>query len=94
MTAPEIRIRTWAKGTDEDRRHGLLGYLSVFYGALVLDGITVRRTADNRLTLSFPERRDRQGRRHPYFRPVDEEARRAIEKAVFGAAAVAEAVDA
>ena len=93
MADHDVRIRSWLKGTDADARSGLLAYLSVFYGQLVLDGLTVRRTAGGRLTLSFPERRDRQGRRHPYIRPVDDDARRAIEKAVFGAAAVAEAVD-
>ena len=87
-----IRVRTWVRGSDEDIRSGLLGYLSIFYGDLVLDGLTVRRTADGRLTLSFPERRDARGRRHPYFRPLDDDARQRIEQAVFGEATVAEGV--
>lgn len=89
MEAPDIRIRTWIRGTDDDQRSGLLGYLSIFYGAVVIDGITVRRTVEGRIALSFPERRDGQGRRHPVVRPIDDAARRAIEAAVFGQATLA-----
>jgi DNA-binding cell septation regulator SpoVG len=89
----DIRIRTWIRGTPEDERAGLLGYLSVFYGALVIDGVTVRRTEAGKLTLSFPERRDGRGRRHNVVRPIDDEARRAIEAAVFAQATVAREVE-
>jgi hypothetical protein len=89
----EIRIRTWVRGTDEDARTGLLGFLSLHYGVLIVDGVTVRRTAEGRLALSFPERRDGKGRRHPVVRPVDDAARRAIEAAVFGQATLASEVD-
>lgn len=90
MMTPDLRIRTWVRGTADDERAGLLGYLSVHVGDLLLDGLTVRRTAQGRLTLAFPERRDRQGRRHPYFRPVDDAARQRFERAVFAAARVQE----
>jgi hypothetical protein len=60
----------------------LLGYLAVSYGALLLDGITLRRTAEGRFALSFPARTDRAGRRHAYVRPADDEARRAIENTI------------
>ena len=89
----EVRLRTWTRASDGDIRSGLLGFVSVFFGDVVVDGITVRKTAEGRLTLSFPERRDRLGRRHPIVRPIDNKARLAIEKAVFGAATVAEAVE-
>ena len=85
----DIRLRTWVRGNDGDVRSGLLGYVSVFYGDLILDGITVRRTAEGRMTLSFPQRRDGRGRSHPLFRPIDDDARLRIEKAIFGAAALA-----
>ena len=49
-----IRICSWVRGTDEDVRAGLLGYVSVLVGNLVIDSITVRRTADGRIVLSFP----------------------------------------
>jgi len=80
VVGPEVRIRSWVRGNADDERAGLLGYLSVFYGALILDGITLRRTAEGRLTLSFPARTDRSGNRHAYFRPVDDEARQQIER--------------
>jgi hypothetical protein len=82
MAAREIRIRSWVRGTADEERSGLLGYLSIFYGDLVLDGITLRRTADGNLTLSFPARTDRSGNRHAYFRPVDDAARRRIEREI------------
>lgn len=65
-----------------DRRRGLLGYVRcVLNGSVVLDGITVRRTLDGRLTLSFPRGR---GQRPP-VRPLDDEARRALERGILGA---------
>lgn len=82
MATPEIRVRTWVRGSDDDIRNGLLGFLSVTYGSLVLDGITLRRTADGRLALSFPARTDRSGKRHSFIRPADDAARRAIEREI------------
>ena len=79
MPEVEIRIRTWVRATDAEIRSGLLGYLSVEYGDLILDGIVVRRTADGRFALSFPARTDGAGRRHSYIRPIDDQARRGIE---------------
>ena len=89
----DIRLRTWVRGSDKDIRSGLLGFVSVFYGDLVLDGITVRRTAEGRLTLSFPQRRDGRGRSHPLFRPIDDAARVRIEKAIFDAATIAQGAE-
>lgn len=86
MDRSEIRIRTWTRGSEEDERRGMLGFLSLDFGDLVLDGLVIRRTLEGRLTIAWPERRDRSGRGHPIVRPRDDEARRRIEKAVFGAA--------
>ena len=86
MSSPDIRVRSWVRGSDADVRTGLLGFVSVYYGDVVLDGLTVRQTADGRLTLSFPERRDRRGGRHPYIRPIDDAARQRIERAIFASA--------
>lgn len=62
---------------------GMLGFLTcVVAGVVRLDGIALRRTLSGRLILSFPERKDRAGRSHPYIRPVDEEVRRALEATV------------
>jgi len=67
-----------------DRSTGLLAYLQVeLECGLVLDGITLRRTRLGALTLSFPERRNRAGLRHPIIRPSDGHTRRRIERAVF-----------
>ena len=82
MDDREVRVRSWVRGTDDEVRTGLLGYLSVIYHDLVLDGVTLRQTADRRFALSFPAKTDRGGRRHPYFRPVDDDARRAIEREI------------
>ena len=80
---PDIRIRTWVRGTAAEESAGLLGYLSVTYGSLVLDGIVLRRTAAGRFALSFPARTDRAGRRHAIVRPADDAARCAIEEELF-----------
>ena len=67
-------------------RQGLLGYITcVFAGTLLLDGITLRLTAAGRPTLSFPVRRDGRGKQHPYFRPLNTDARKTIEAAIFRA---------
>ena len=84
MPVPEVRIRSWIRGTDGEIRTGLLGYLSFEYGALVVDGVTLRRKSDGSLGLSWPARTDRAGRRHPIVRPVDDDVRRAIEREVLG----------
>jgi hypothetical protein len=71
-----------------DQRRGLLGWCSCRYGSLILDGISLRRTLDGRLCLSFPARTDRKGRQHPIVRPVDDASRAAFEAAVFDALAL------
>jgi hypothetical protein len=82
MSVPELLIESWTTASDSEVRSGLLGYLSIRYGPLLLDGITLRRTAEGRLALSFPARTDRAGRRHSYIRPVDAAARAQIEAVV------------
>ena len=70
----------------EQVRTGLLGFVSfTIAGILRVDGVTARRTLDGRLTLSWPERRDRAGIAHPILRPVNDGARRILEAAVFDA---------
>lgn len=70
-----------------DAAEGLEGWVSFRYGDLLLDGIALRRTREGRWRLSFPERRDRHGRAYPYVRPLDAEARRALEAQVLEAIA-------
>jgi DNA-binding cell septation regulator SpoVG len=85
MRKPELRVRSFVRASEDDVRAGLLGYVSASYGTLLLDGITVRRTGDGRVVLSFPARTDGAGRRHPIVRPIDEEARQQIEREILKA---------
>lgn len=82
---PRISHVVFSAAPERDVHTGLLGWASFTLGDLHLDGVAVRRTRDGRLTLSFPERRDARGGRHPIVRPLDDAARRAIEEAVFRA---------
>lgn len=79
MADHEVRLRTWVKASEAEIRTGLCGYVSVFYGDLVLDGIVLRKANDGRFVLSFPARTDRAGRKHSYIRPANDEVRKAIE---------------
>ena len=83
MADVPIRIRTWVRGTADDERAGLMGWLSIFYGDVVIDGIAVRRTAAGRMALGFPERVSKRGERHSIVFPINAEARREIEAEVF-----------
>ena len=80
MTAVHDLVLTRA-GKNEAQR-GLLGYLACRVGALHLDGLTLRRTRRGRLTVSFPCRRDRHGRKHYLVRPADPGVEAAILAAV------------
>lgn len=82
MIRPDVRVRSWVRASDDDIRTGLLGFISVEYGSLILDSIVLRRTTEGRYALSFPARTDRSGRRHAYVRPIDDDARRAIEREI------------
>lgn len=76
----------FSAATPEEKETGLLGWCSYLMGGTVqIDGVAVRRTADGRRALSFPARRDGQGRQHAYVKPLDDQARREIEAAVFSA---------
>lgn len=68
--------------SDADADRGLLAFVRLDLGPVQLDGITLRRTLDGRLTLAWPERTDRAGRRHALIRPIDDAARRELEHAV------------
>lgn len=82
---PAITGITFTPAAEFHRERGLLGFIRcVVDGALVLDSIALRRTLDHRLTLSFPEREDGVGRRHPIVRPIDDGARLQIEAAIIG----------
>ena len=85
----EVRLMP---GRPRDRDAGLLGWVSCTVGAtLRLDGLALRRTREGRLALSFPCRRDRQGRKHPLVRPLDDAARVSIERQILAALRLEEA---
>ena len=71
------------------QERGLLGWLSLEIGPLLLDGVALRQTRRGRPTLSFPVRRDRAGRDHAIVRPIDRTARAAIEREVLAALGLA-----
>ena len=77
-------IRLTAAGPDLQKT-GLLGWVTcTINGCLRLDGITLRRTAAGRLTLSFPARKDRSGVIHPFLKPLDDATRVEIERQILG----------
>ncbi len=85
-TANELSVSSvqFTPASTRDVQKGLLGFVSlVIDGCLRLDGIALRSTLDGKRALSFPARRDRQGRDHPIMRPIDSPSRLAIEKQIF-----------
>lgn len=83
MPDPAVRIRTWTRASADDASTGLLGWISVEYGDLVIDNITLRRTNTGRFALAFPSRTAKNGLKHAIVRPVDDEARIEIERVIF-----------
>jgi len=66
-----------------EQERGLLAYVALTLpGDLRLDGLTLRRTTDGRLTVSIPDRRTPSGERRPILRPLTPAARAEFEAAV------------
>ena len=87
MMRPDLHVTgvQFVAADGHDRKAGLLGWIScVVNGALVLDGIALRRTRNGRLRLSYPARRDRSGILHHHIKPRDDATRRDLERQVFG----------
>lgn len=80
LSTPDVTAVCYTPATPREQRTGLLGYVQLHYGDLVLDGLTLRRTASGRLSVSYPSRRDRQGGHHPYFAPADAAKRAEFER--------------
>ena len=86
-----IRVISSSPASISQRARGLLGWLVIEVDGLFrVDGTTLRRTRDGRLTLSFPVRHDSTGRQHSIVRPTDAAARREIESQVFAALGLSE----
>ena len=88
--ALRLRDIRFTRASERDLRGGLVAYVSAALGPLRIDGITVRRTLDGRLVLSYPSRRDSRGREHPIIRPIGEAARREFECQIFEALGIRE----
>ena len=72
----------------KDSATGLLAFVSFKIGdVLFVDGVTVRRTLENKITLSWPCRTDGAGRRHPILKPLDDRARQQLERRILKALA-------
>lgn len=75
----------------EQVERGMLGHIAfVLNDTLRLDGITLRRTREGKPVLSFPCRRDRAGRDHPFVRPLSNDSRAMIEQHVFAELGIGE----
>jgi DNA-binding cell septation regulator SpoVG len=79
MADSKIRLRTWVRASASDQREGLLGWLGIEFGSLLIDNITLRRLAAGGYGLAFPKRTARDGTKYSIVRPIDDDARRAIE---------------
>ncbi len=82
---PQVTVTRLTPAPPSEKARGLLAYMTITLGAVHVDGVTLRRTADGRRYLAFPERIDRSGQRRPLVWPLDAATRIAIEAAVFRA---------
>jgi hypothetical protein len=82
-TKPTITRIRFRPASHRDVLAGLLGWLKFEHGDFLVEGVTVRRTREGKLALSFPRHLDRDGRERYPVRPISDRARRAIEKQVF-----------
>lgn len=76
----EVRIRMADRAGD-----GLIAWAScVINGCLFLNNIAIRRGADGELLLTFPAKRSRRDVKYFYFRPINAEAKEALDRAILG----------
>ena len=80
-------------GSWRDVQTGLLGWVTfVVDGTLRVDGVALRRTRDGRFSLSFPVAKYTAEAEYYVIRPVDAESRREVERQIFEALGLKEAV--
>jgi len=85
-TSLRVTLVAFMSGSVYDQEAGLLGWITIDVGGLVLlHGITLRRSRLGTLSLSFPKRKGSRGVRYPVSEPLDDDARREIERQVFAA---------
>lgn len=79
-----IHIASFTPAPPLDIADGLLGWLDIEVGGLVvIHGVALRRSRRGGLALSWPAKDDSQGNRRAIVRPLDDQARVAIERQVF-----------
>ena len=79
-----VRDIRFAEASFRLKGRGVWGWVSCDYGALRLDGLTIRRANEGGYSIGFPRHIDSNGVAHSYFRPLDQPARDAIEAQVIG----------
>lgn len=81
---PRISDLVVSAATAADQLTGLMAWLRFrLDDRILIDGVALRRSRDQRLLLSWPGRRDKHGRLHHSVRPFDDDARIALEAAIF-----------
>lgn len=82
---PRVSIASFTPAPPLDIADGLLGWLDIEVGGLVvIHGVALRRSRRGGLALSWPAKDDSHGNRRAVVRPLDDRARVAIERQVFG----------
>lgn len=84
LTDASIQGLTFERAPEGMRGLGVVGFATCRFGELVVE-LVVRRTRDDRLLVSFPQRRSRSGQRFEVARPATHEGRRRIERDVIDA---------
>ncbi|MCB9508509.1 MAG: hypothetical protein H6697_12705 [Myxococcales bacterium] len=84
MTTPPIDV-DFVPADAKHRAQGLLGWAKLSSGALVVDGVTLRRTLDQRLVVTWPRRTAQDGRRYPVAAATNTTTLLAVEAAVVAA---------
>lgn len=80
IAVTEVRIRLC-----EGKGGARVGWAScVINEGIRIDSIEIMRGADGKLYLACPTQRSRSGVSHPYFCPINREARSALEEAILG----------
>jgi hypothetical protein len=80
ITVDDVHL---TRASESHDRIGLIGWvLCTVDGHWCLDGLSLHRTRDGRIVLSFPVDRDPRGRRRRRVRPFDEATRKETERLI------------
>jgi DNA-binding cell septation regulator SpoVG len=80
LRVSEVRIRMADRAGD-----GLVAWAScVVNGCLFLNNIAIRRGGDGEIVLTYPSTRSRRDVKYFYFRPINADAKEALDRAILG----------